>query len=356
MWRGYYDHYVYKGTYYPYENLYRDRNASDWVGSELQLRWDPRPNSRLTFGAEYQEHWRAEYLGRDGDAIDFNLDLPYSILSFYLQDENQLTQNLALTFGIRWDDYSTVGSVSAPRVALVYHPRQSSTLKLLYGEAFRAPSLWESKTDVNLYKSNPALMPERIKTREAVWEQRLSAALFGALSVYNYTMRDLIDPVVDPVDTLTQHRNISRAKASGLEAELEARLPSGLQGFASLAYQNTRDAKRQKQALTNSPRRLVKIGVVYPALKHVQAAVELQYETERVTVYKTKTAPCWLANLRLSTAPGLKGNSVFEHLNISLSVNNLFNVALQTPGGVEHRQPAITQNRRHYQVKVQCKL
>jgi len=218
----------------------------------------------LTFGAEYQEHLRVNFVNFDDAAINVKLDLPYALWSFYLQQENQLTKNLALTVGIRWDDYSTLGDASAPRAALVYHPRPTSTLKLLYGEAFRAPSPWESKTDAPPNKSNPGLLPERIKTREAVWEERLNATLFGALSLYNYTMRDLIDPVVDPLDSLTQYRNISRAKAYGMEIEFEARLASRFQGFASLTYQNAKNAKAKKQTLTNSPRHLVKLGAVAP--------------------------------------------------------------------------------------------
>jgi len=38
---------------------------------------------------------------------------------------------------------------------------------------------------------------------------------------------------------------------------------------------------------------------------------------------------------------------------MALTINNLLNVRYQTPGGIEHRQPAITQNRRNYQVKLQ---
>jgi iron complex outermembrane receptor protein len=354
LWRGYYDYYCYRGVY-PYETIYRDRNLGHWAGSELQLRWDPRPNHRITFGMEYQKHLRAEYLVLNGTVLDFKLDLPFSIRSFYLQDENQLTQNLALTFGMRWDEYSTLGSANAPRVAIVYHPRPSGTLKLLYGEAFRAPSLWESRTDINFYKPNPALMPERIKTREAVWEQRLSAALFGMLSVYHYTMRDLIDPIVDPADGFTQHRNISRAKAYGFEVELNARFSSGRQGFASYSYQNAKDATRKEKALTNSPRHLAKMGVIFPVTKRLLAVLQMQYETERITVYKTRTAPFLLTNFRLSTTPGSE-NSWLRGLNLSAAVNNLFDVRYQNPGGVEHHQPAITQNGRNFSVELKYKF
>lgn len=352
--RVYYDYYRYRGVY-PYETRYRDHTLGQWVGGELQLRWDPRPNNRITFGFEYQEHLRAEYIGFNGEALDFKIDLPFSVRSFYLQDENQLTQNLALTLGIRWDEYSTIGSANAPRVAVVYHPRPSSTIKLLYGEAFRAPSLWESRTKSTGYKPNPALLPERIKTREAIFEQRLSAVLFGTLSFYHYTMRDLIDPLVDPVDGHTQHHNLSRVKALGGEVELTARSASGRQGFISYSHQSANDASRKRKALTNSPQHLVKLGIIYPLAKYAEATVQMQYESGRLTLNKTATSSFLLTNFRISTVPGA-GVSWLRTLRFSFAVNNVFDVVYQSPGGVEHRQSAIAQNGRNFSLGLKYKL
>ena len=71
------------------------------------------------------------------------VEVPYSILSAYVHEEVQITPVLALTLGLRRDEYSTKGSATTPRGALVYHPSGSSTLKLLAGEAFRAPNIFE---------------------------------------------------------------------------------------------------------------------------------------------------------------------------------------------------------------------
>lgn len=355
MARGYYDHYGYAGRY-PYELDYHDASDGDWVGGELQFRYDSRPNNRLTAGVEYQKHLRAQYRAADTQTTYANGDFPFAVFSFYVQDEYQIRRNLALTLGMRWDEYSTAGSARAPRAAVVYHPFKTSTLKLLYGEAFRAPSAWEVNTEDGVsYKSNPNLSPERIATSEAVWEQRLTASWFGTVAAYQYEMTDLIDPALDRTDELIQFRNLGRVKAVGLEVELNVRPQTGARGYASYTFQRARDPKR-KRILTNSPRHLMKIGMIYPVQKFLQAALEMQYETERLTVYRTKTDPFLLTNLRLATVSEKKRRHPLAQLQLALAVNNLFNVAYQTPGGLEHRQAAITQNGRNYQITVKYRF
>ena len=108
--------------------------------------------------------------------------------------------------------------------------------------------------------------------------------------------------------------------------------------------------------LTNSPRHLVKAGVIAPLLNYFNAALELQYESGRITVYGTRTASYLLANARVTTTPLSQRVAALKNFQIGLTVNNLFDAAYQTPGGIEHLQPAIAQNRRHYALKLQYKF
>ena len=49
-----------------------------------------------------------------------------------------------MNVGVRYDRFSTFGDSFNPRAALIYQPRQPTTFKLLYGEAFRAPNAYEN--------------------------------------------------------------------------------------------------------------------------------------------------------------------------------------------------------------------
>lgn len=58
----------------------------------------------------------------DGDNTDrFVLDKSRRILGLYLQDQFEIRENLRLTTGVRYDDYSDFGDTINPRLALLYH-------------------------------------------------------------------------------------------------------------------------------------------------------------------------------------------------------------------------------------------
>lgn len=345
--RAYYDHYGYRGTY-PYSAVSFDATDGNSAGSEFQFRWDFQPDNRLTLGAEYKNNVRADYRLWDSTRSYFDGDFPFSVFSLYVQDEYQIIPDLMLTFGIRRDSYSSAGSSTSPRGAIVLNPFKSATMKVLYGAAFRAPSVYEVnyQDPTTNYKVNPSLRSESIRTTEVVWEQRLGEEFFGVISLYNYRMNDLIDPVIDPSDSMKQFQNVSAVTASGIELELKARMRAGLHGYGNYAFQNAKDADRGK-TLTNSPAHLLKVGCITSPLWHFSLAAEMQYETSRRTVYGKKTGSYVLANLNIST------EQILDHLGCSILVRNLFDVAYKTPGGLEHRQAAILQDGRNYTVRIE---
>ena len=163
--RGYFNHYRYRGTY-PYDRedyhtLSFDANDGQWLGGEAQFTWDLRSDNRLLAGTEYQRHLQARYRTWDLEGGIFDEDFPFTTLSFYLQDEYQVTRDLSLTVGWRRDRYAMAKSSASPRGALIYKPWPSSTLKLLYGEAFRAPNMYEIHYEApNEAKGNLHLDPE----------------------------------------------------------------------------------------------------------------------------------------------------------------------------------------------------
>ena len=142
--RTYYDSYYYRGRYPLPGDLNRDRASTRVMGAEAAMRWDPVPNNRVTAGAEYRWNARARYDVWDDGVLSSSIDAPFSVVSLYLQDDWQIRSNLSLLMGARHDESSIAGGATTPRVALIYHPNPGTTLKAMYGRAFRAPSLYES--------------------------------------------------------------------------------------------------------------------------------------------------------------------------------------------------------------------
>ncbi|ABD79774.1 TonB-dependent receptor plug domain-containing protein [Saccharophagus degradans] len=107
-----------------------------------------------------------------------------TVLAGYLQAQAKLNDDWALTVGGRYDRYSSSGSAYSPRLALVRTLTANQSLKLLYGEAFRAPTINELAAENNIYVTgNPQLDSERVSTLELVWvgaweRRQLSVSMF----------------------------------------------------------------------------------------------------------------------------------------------------------------------------------
>ncbi len=350
--RGYYDFYFYKG-WFPYETPTFDESNGQWYGSEAQVCWDIKSNNRLTIGGEYQNRIHASYKYWNADTVYFDRNFPSYALSFYIQDDYQVREDFSITLGIRRDRYNTPASTTTPRIGVIYDPFNSSTLKLLYGEAFRKPNIYESYYEdaISGYKANKYLKPENIQTAELVWEQGFGNSIMGTISIYNYSMKNLIDQVIDPADSLIQYQNISNIKAKGVELELDMRKKTGLAGSINFAYQKARDSKSNR-ILTNSPEFIAKGSISYPVGKCLNLASELLYESERLTIQNLKTKSYLLTNLTLafkSTCMKRGGlNNFIGKMDITLSINNIFDVSYESPAGFEHIENAIPQDRRNF--------
>jgi len=341
--RVYSDHYGYKGVY-SYESPFLEGANDNWYGGEVRARWDQTANNRLTLGAEYRSDTRADYHSFDGET-SFQGNFPFDVASFYLQDEFQVTPSLAVTAGVRHDHYSSTGSSTNPRAAIVFNPSPSSTAKLLYGRAFRAPNIFESRYGTG---ANPDLKAERIETIEAIWEQRLSPSFFGTISLYQSRITDLIDQTVDS-DGVFQFQNVGAALARGAELGFTARFAGGLSGYASYAYQKAKDGPGGAE-LTNSPDQAVKLGASCPLFGPLHLSGELLYETGRRTVQDSRTSSYFLSNLTLSADAGR------IPVRVLAQVRNLFDVNYGTPGGFQHRQDEIIQDGRNYAVRLEYRF
>lgn len=131
-------------------------------------------------------------------------------------------QRWRLVYGGRIDHYSDFGRHASPRLGLIWHPTTDSAVKLLYGQAFRAPSAVEISGAQNSVLGNPALKPETIDSYELV-TMRETKLYRIQLTAFRSFWRDGITTVLAPGARLTQYQNIERNDASGLNAAWEFR-------------------------------------------------------------------------------------------------------------------------------------
>ena len=261
--KAFYNHYYYFGSY-PYSDfLTYDANWGDWYGSNLQLNWDVNLKNRLTVGTEFQKNHKAAYKYWDeDDEIYFDDDFPSTVYSLFFQNEYQAFQNLSITAGIRYDKYSLTEDFLTPRAAIVYHPGKNTALKLLYGTAFRSPSVYELFYEDSYYGyiSNQSLKSEKINTAEIILEQQLNECHFSRISLYEYDMENLIDYYEDTSAGTFQYQNIGEVTSYGIEVDLQGRYQNGLNWFVNYSHEKTKETHTD-EVLSNSPADIYKSGL-----------------------------------------------------------------------------------------------
>ncbi len=355
-----YDWYGFRGDYVSVDNAlnpvpphhYANRDAvagASW-GAELRAVRKVFGAHRVTIGGEYRSLFRQDQKFFDVSPYAVHLDDRRSdeVWAGYLQDDVDIRRDLVLNAGIRYDHYRLFGGTVNPRVGLIWSPLETTTVKLLYGRAFRAPNAYEAfYNDGNLsMKANPRLSPEKIAAYEAVLEQFVGDHLHLTAAAYHYRITDLIEQVTDDADGLLVFTNMKEVRARGFEFEAEGKLPHGVEGRASYMVQKTKDDLTGEE-LTNSPRHMAKFNLVVPLRQgKLFSGAEIQYTGPR----KTRTGPeaggYTVANLTLFAQRILGG------LEASASVYNVFDRKYGDPGGEELLQNVIPQDGRSFRGKI----
>lgn len=355
--RVYYDRMAYYGRYVfdvaetaePRLVLNKDTGVGEEVGGELQLTRAFGERLKLTAGTEYRYHLRQEQKNSDvaPPAVHLVDRRTAHWWSLYAQGELRLPPALLLSLGGRYDRYEGFHGRLSPRLGLIHQATPRTTVKLLYGEAFRAPNAYERYYRADPNKANPGLREETIRTTELVVEHYVTRQLRVTAAAFYNRIDDLIDQETDPVDGRIVYRNLDRATARGIELGVEGRLPWwGVEGRATYTYVETRD-DRTDEVLTNAPEHLLKLAVAAPLLRDwLVAGPEVQYTARRRTRAGGAASGYWLVNVTLLSrrlAPGLTA---------SLSVYNVLDRRYGDPGGAEHRQDVIEQDGRTVRLKL----
>jgi len=114
------------------------------------------------------------------------------VYGLYGQYQGEVYEDVLITLGLRYDEYSDFGSSVNPRLALVYKAMEHTSIKFIYSEAYRAPSMNELYLANNtLVRGNPDLKAETVKSYEAIIVQQYAKYALN-ISYYENHMADII--------------------------------------------------------------------------------------------------------------------------------------------------------------------
>lgn len=348
--RLYHGEYYYEGHYVnqvPFGTINMDITRARWLGADVSLFMQLGQSHKLVFGADYQYNYDLSQKNFDAEPFELFLNdkAQGKRLGIYLQDEITLTEGILLNAGLRYDRETSTGGVFNPRLALIADVAKGTTVKAIYGSAFRAPNSYELFYGIDTQGgqlANPELGRERIRSHELSLVQQIGANAQLTLSAYSNKASSLITQVEDPELGLPIFRNFARATARGIELEYERNFAGG----ASLRTSVSRQRVSADSIEVNSPHWLAKVNAAARLHGTWHAGVEGQYVSSRKLVGRGEAGGYTLANLNLYTI------GLTRHLDLALGVNNLFDRRYADPASVAYVQRTIEQDGRRVYFKL----
>lgn len=347
----YYDRYDYK-IGYPFvvgtdDFSSTERDSGEWWGAEVQLNKRLWERHILTLGTEYRDDFSQEQRNTGQPTVQ---DERQSY-GAYVQGDFAVLTNLHVNAGVRYDQVHSDQSGDFdpsfnPRVALIYHPFETSTIKAIYGTAFRAPNFYEITT------SDHALNPEEITSYELVYEQEIGRHLRSSLSGFYNQMDDLI------VFNSGSFTNFD-AETTGLELALSGSWTNGIRGRMSYSFQETENHSVDWD-MPDSPNHLFKFNLSVPLYRDkIFAGVEFQYTSNRRTLSNIPDPNSGQINVQGQDVDGfgivnltLFSQKLVKNLEFSASVYNLLDCTYDDPATRFHKQDSISQNGRSFRLKL----
>ncbi|MEC5163910.1 MULTISPECIES: TonB-dependent receptor plug domain-containing protein [unclassified Janthinobacterium] len=331
------------------DSVNHDGSASRWWGVDLKSVSAPLAGHKLVAGAEYQRNYRlAQYSYDVAPRRDYLNDRrDNQRLGLYLQDELALGQTLLLNAGLRYDRHSRSGAAFSPRLALIWQAGPGTTLKALYGTAYREPNnfeLYYAYPGPGGQTANTLQQRERIRSAELALERQLRPNERVTVSVFENKVSGLISQSTDAASALTSYDNGPGAKARGVEVEYQRQ-------WAAATLRSSYSWQRLRQdgagaGNVNAPAHLAKFNLAAPLGRSPwRAGAEAHYVGPRDTLL-ARTGGYWLANLNLLSS------GLTRHADVAVGVYNLFNRRYADPAPGAHRQDSIAQDGRSARVTV----
>jgi outer membrane receptor protein involved in Fe transport len=298
-------------------------------------------NNFATFGASlrYNDGSKTRFVFRDS-SFEFFPRYDTRLYSLYFQDKWKITDTLETTVGLRYDYHSEYRRHYSPRVGISYVFWDFFSLKVLYGRAFRTPTLAvvieESRLD-----------PERIDSYEAELGFQYRN-IFGATVSYFYNRLDnLIER--NPLGEIT---NRGSEHIKGIEVSLRYQPRSFLMFYANYSHlfgNRQKGAKATRQVPSDedptqsidttiegffnvAPDNVFNCGIDIDFLRNCQLNVALNFVDRRKLVDDRSRSRRSLASHVLFDVNLFVRDVPVRNLDLALKVRNLTDRKYSTRG------------------------
>ncbi len=266
---------------------YQNSGVSRWAGGELSGTWDWAGDGRFVtlVGGELRRAGAKSWVGYEDAALGgttrvSGYDAHETVIGAYLQQTARPASWLLLNAGARLDHSSTSTSHLSPRVAAVVPAWRGGAVKLIYAEAFRAPTFYERLyEDATTELRAETLRPETVRSLELAVEQRLGAHRLR-LGLFRSWWKDLVvtadatpeqvaaaqasGALAPGVESAYILENASEVNSYGLQADWDASaLGQRLRYGAALTLARTRQGPGEGERLAAAAQAFGNVHVAY---------------------------------------------------------------------------------------------
>ena len=176
------------------------------------------------------------------DSLNWNGDHDRDMWAIYAEDIWDIQDNLRLTIGGRYDHFSDFGGVFNPRAGFAWEFIKNYRLKMMYGQAFRAPTFAEQyNTNGAAWVGSPDVQPEKVETIEISLGADFTDRISGGITYFHNNITDLIGFTEPDAKGNSTTANLHSVTSQGIELEMKVKLRRGSYIAANYTYQEPED-------------------------------------------------------------------------------------------------------------------
>ncbi len=312
-------------------------------------------NIRIAFGYKRMDFYDTEdeknfnngvgpgvVVNTGGTSLASNFDSGRRLKYLSLQDVWTLNHKWAFTLGVRVDEYSDFGTTINPRLALNWISNNKWSSKLLYGEAFRAPSIKERSFGNNpINIGNSDLSEEKIRTIEWHIGHEFTNTLRLNTTIFAYKMTNQIREVSNGSTGQIISKNVAKQTARGIETQLDW-LPKLIDFHFQINYaQHNAHNSITGEQVAKAPRRQYGLKTNWRATKTWQYYLEVHRVTDRPRAISENRE-----GIPNYTQFNFGSSYTFSKATINFSVRNIFDEDIREQGDTDDIPNDIPMNGR----------
>ena len=315
-------------TFLTWDYPYTDRDSNEIVGEWTNL-ITLTSKDRLTVGMLFDRIAGLEVASIDHLAEDAGGNRPSG--GFYAQIDHQLLRTVKLIGGLQSNKFAGIPFSTVPRAGLIWSPSHTASVKVLYGEAFRPPSLDETTLNIPDIHGNPNLRPEIVETFDLGLTLQYSRLELGADYFHDHQIHSIITVGEAPIS----YSNLGGVVFDGVVGEGKYYFRRGFFAQGSFIYQTNHDQSGASN-VTPIPNYGFKTGVSYES-NHGLVLGLFDVSDGKVMPYAFNVNPLtgWRHSLNAEAHLDISRYLHFPEKNsiaIAAHANDLLNQSVWLPG------------------------